>query len=42
MVVGFFKLLTLPLWIIPWGVAHFFKARAVVRAGRRVYPVRKI
>lgn len=32
---AFFKLLTLPIWIVVW----VFKARAVVRSGRRVYPV---
>ena len=39
MIVGLFKfvvyLITLPIWIIVW----FFKARAVIRAGRPVYPV---
>ena len=39
MIVGFFKLIfiliTLPIWLVVW----FFKARAVIRAGRPVYPV---
>lgn len=39
MIVGFFKLIfiliTLPIWLLVW----FFKARAVIRAGRPVYPV---
>ena len=34
------KVLTLPVWILPWVVVNLFKARAVMRAGRRVYPVR--
>ncbi len=40
MVSGFLKLITLPVWILFWGIAKLFKARAVVRSGRRVYPVR--
>jgi hypothetical protein len=40
MLAGFFKLMTLPVWILFWGIARLFKARAVVRSGRRVYPVR--
>jgi hypothetical protein len=34
------KLLTLPLWVGPWIIAKVFRARAVVRTGRRRYPVR--
>ena len=40
MIVGLFKLLTLAVWIIPWTIIKVFKARAVIRAGRPVYPVR--
>ena len=39
MIVGLFKVLTAPVWIIPWLVIQFFKARALIRAGRPVYPV---
>ena len=39
---GFLKLITLPMWILFWGIAKLFKARAVVRSGRRVYPVRVV
>ena len=42
MVSGFLKLITLPVWILFWGIAKLFKARAVVRSGRRVYPVRVV
>ena len=42
MLTGFLKLITLPVWILFWGIAKLFKARAVVRSGRRVYPVRVI
>ena len=40
MLTGFLKLITLPVWILFWGIAKLFRARAVVRSGRRVYPVR--
>ena len=40
MLTGFLKLMTLPVWILFWGIAKLFKARAVVRSGRRVYPLR--
>ena len=30
------------LAILFWGIAKLFKARAVVRSGRRVYPVRVV
>ena len=40
MVAGFLKLITLPMWIPFWAIAKLFKARAVVRSGRRVYQVR--
>ena len=36
---GFLKLITLPMWIPFWAIGKLFKARAVVRSGRRVYPV---
>jgi hypothetical protein len=41
-IVGLFKLIfyliTLPIWLIVW----VFKARAVLRAGRKVYPVQVV
>jgi hypothetical protein len=37
---GLLKLITLPMWILFWAIGKLFKARAVVRSGRRVYPVR--
>ena len=42
MLSGFLKLITLPMWILFWGIGKLFKARAVVRSGRRVYPVRVV
>jgi hypothetical protein len=42
MLAAFLKLITLPVWIFFWGIAKLFKARAVVRSGRRVYPVRVV
>ena len=42
MVAGFLKLMTLPLWIPFWAIGKLFKGRAVVRSGRRVYPVRVV
>jgi hypothetical protein len=42
MLAGLLKLMTLPMWILFWGIAKLFKARAVVRSGRRVYPVRVV
>ena len=40
MVAGFLKLITLPMWNPFLALGKLFKARAVVRSGRRVYPVR--
>ena len=35
---GFLKLITLPMWILFWGIAKLFKARAVVRSGAASTP----
>jgi hypothetical protein len=29
------KLLTAPVWVLPWGVSKVYRARAIVRQGRR-------
>lgn len=36
------KVLTAPVWLSLWAVAMFFKARSVVRTGRRQAPVRVV
>ncbi len=36
------KLLTAPVWVVPYAVGKLFRARAVVRSGRRTQPVRVV
>lgn len=37
-----FKLMTAPVWILPWAIARLFKARATVRQGQRQRRVRVV